>query len=336
MSVLFAPAAPAVVLPPGVFDLQLSGSVGVPPDPAGVTTGYEMSHNLTLINRSEIEVPAGVAAISMSVPRAGVRNDSQIVVTGLTSSGFSSGGGNCFIGATTRSVVCTTTEAISPGGTAQLTIRYRHRQEENRDLSFFAQALVIDGVSIDPNAGNNSYGGPTYSFAGSTTTTTEPTTTTTEPTTTTTEEPTTTTEEPTTTTEESTTTIEETTTTLEETTTTEEATTTTEPPTTVTAAPETSPPTTAGTTTTAAATLLATSDDEQSGVLGATGTADTDPPAGDEALLPLSPEAEDDGGLPLLPLLAIVILALLIAGGTLAYYRFWEDEPPLVDIRQYH
>lgn len=337
LSALFPVAAGADVLPNIEYDLELSGQTRIGPNPDGVTLSDELSYVLTLSNRGAVPIPAGAAAVTASVNRSGQRNASRITSTGLNGSGFSvNSGGNCSVGATARTIRCLNTTEIAPGSGIELEIFYTHAQQESSQLVFFAQADVVDG-SFDPVPGNNAFGGSAYTFAGNatTTTTTEPTTTTTEPTTTTTEEETTTTE----------TTVAETTTTVEETTTTE-AETTTEPPTTETTVATTAVPTTEAATTVTTVppstdpastdvTLQAMAEDDTSGVLGATGTADAGLPEADLAIEPLAP-ATQEGGFPLLPLVAVALLALLVAGATLVYYRLSDEDPPLVDIRQYH
>jgi hypothetical protein len=295
-----------------------------------------MSYLLTLSNRSGVAIPPGTVTVTASVNRSGQRNASRIVSTGLNGGGFSiNSGGDCVVGNVSRVIRCVNSAEIAPGTGIELEIYYTHAQQESADLVFFAQAGLNNGA-FDPVSSNNAFGGATYAFVGNgtTTTTTEPTTTTTEPTTTTTEE-------------ETTTTLEETTTTVEPTTTTEEETTTTETPTTETTVATTLPPTTEAPTTVttvpttidpATATTLETrAEGDSSGVLGATGTAeDVSPPDAAVALEPLAPSVDEGGGFPLLPLAAVAVLGLLIAGATVAYYRLSEDDPPLVDIRQYH
>lgn len=335
LSALFPAVSAAQVLPNTEFDLDLSGQTRIGPDQGGISLTDELSYVLFLSNRSGEPVPAGAAAITASVNRSGSRNASRITSTGLNGSGFAiNGGGNCAVGNTARTIRCVTTTEIPPGGTLELEIYYTHAQVEQTQLVFLAQATIADGISFDPVPGNNAFGGGSYTFSGATTTTTEPTTTTTEPTTTTTEASTTTesTVEETTTTEASTTTES----TVEDTSTTETtvAATTTVPATTAqttatTVAPATVPQSSS------AVTLQAMADDEESGVLGATGTAEDGPPDAEVAIEPLAPVAED-GGFPLLPLMAVALLALLVAGATVAYYRFSEEDPPLVDIRQFN
>ncbi len=331
----FIPAAVgADIVPADEYDLGLSGQTRIGPNPDGIGLEDEMSYVLTLSNRSDVAVPAGAAAITASVNRAGQRNPSRITSTGLNGGGFLvNNGGDCVVGNVARSIRCVNSVEIAPGDGIELEIFYTHAQSESAQLVFFAQASLNNGA-FDPVASNNAFGGGAYAFADD-----NGTTTTTEPTTTTTTEPTTTTTEPTTTTES--TIDEDTTTTEEETTTTEEETTTTETPTTETTVP---PTTEAPTTVTIAPTTVdpatdvtveARADGDSAGVLGATGTADANPPEAAVALEPLAPAAED-GGFPLLLLAGVAVLGLLIAGATLAYYRLSHDDPPLVDIRRYH
>ena len=329
VAAFFPAVAGAEVLPVNEYDISLSGQTQIGPSPGGVGLGDEMSYVLTLSNRSGVAVPAGGAIITASVNRSGQRNASRIASTGLNGGGFSiNNGGDCAVGNVGRAIRCVNSVEIAPGAGIELEIYYTHVQDEDAQLVFFAQASLNNGA-FDPVATNNAFGGAAYTFAdnGTTTTTTiEPTTTTVEPTTSTTEEETTTTEE-------------ETTTTVEETTTTETPTPETTVPTTV--APTTEAPTTVTTVPTTVdpatdSTLETRAEGDSSGVLGATGTAsDASPPDAEVSLEPLAPTAES-GGFPLLPLAAVAVLGLLIAGATVAYYRLSDDDPPLVDIRQYH
>lgn len=75
--------------------------------------------------------------------------------------------------------------------------------------------------------------------------------------------------------------------------------------------------------------------DQSSGsVLGATGEAELDDD-GQEIAAPLGPEANDDGGPPVLLIGAILAVLLLTGGVGLALYAHYNQPPPLVDIRQY-
>ncbi|MEM7323536.1 MAG: hypothetical protein AAF531_10660 [Actinomycetota bacterium] len=330
---LASPAAADVV--PDAYELSLSGRTNSGPNPDGIGTEDEIGYTLVLSNRGGTAVPAGAAVITAAVDRTNQRS-SRIQVTDLDGSGFGvNGSTSCQEGVTTRTVSCLNATEIPPGAAIELTVSYRHAQTETPDtrLSFFAQAGVVEG--FDPIPGNNGFGGSAYFFAGGATTTTEPTTTTTEAPTTT-EEPTTTTEASTTT-EEPTTTTAGTTTTEEETTTTEK----TEAPATTEASATTAAPTTEQTlppsTLQAASsvTLQARSDDGSSGVLGATGTADAGPPEAEVTLEPLAP-ATTDSGAGVLPFLLIGLGAVGVStGAAVAYRRYTNPDPPLVDIRQY-
>lgn len=313
-------------------DLRLSASVEEGPPGGGVTTGSEMRYQITIENRGPDPIPADGIALVIFVDRSDSTDAATIEV-----SRFGSGtlknlpGGACGVGRH-QILRCTNRQEIAPNQAVSVQVGHRHPAALTGQLSFFAEVTPRNVAFIDPGEGNNSFRGPSYSFRNppTTTTTTAMTTTTTEPTTTTTDPNSTSTSDSTsssTSTSSSSTTSSTTTTTAPTTTTTAPTTTTTAPTTTIEVSTS-SLELMAGTD----ATLVPPSSNVAS-VLESTGSAEELDP---DAAVALGPRGEDDGGPPYLLIAGFLAVLVLVGGVGLATYSYYNRDPPLVDIRQYH
>ncbi|MEM7274308.1 MAG: hypothetical protein AAF547_14590 [Actinomycetota bacterium] len=325
--------AGAAVLPVPEVDVQLTAQVRSGPPAEGVTLADELRYRMTVVNGGEQTIPVGGVLVIAGVNH-GAGGRSQIDVTALNGGSFGTGAAACSVGVRSG-VQCLNNTPIAPGQSIRLTMAYRHTVVEVDSVAFVATVGTTEGAVVDTTPGNNVFNGGGYRFVGQ-----QPTTTTTV------EETTTTLEETTTTVEETTTTLEETTTTVEETTTTEEEPTTTTVVQTTTEAPATTaPPTTAAPTTATTAPPPTTAEvlpnpetrvdpANESDVLAATGDAGDGVDQGQA----LGPTAQEPAGSSrnLLFGLGLAALALGLAGAGAVYYLYYrEDDPPLVDIRQY-
>jgi hypothetical protein len=330
-------ASSAIVAENTVADIRVQGSVENAAPGGGIDTQDEIRYRITIENRGPDDIPAGSLLVVASVATAegGV---ATIEVSRFNGPLGRAGNGSCGVGRQ-ETLTCTNRQDINSGRDISLVFANRHPTAVAGPLSFSISVNPAGDAYVDGNAGNNSFGGPSYAFAEqpvTTTTTTLATTTSIMEDTTTTVDP----DAPTTTVDPNatTTTMPESTTTLESTTTTVATTTTLAPATTLpaTTATTVAPPTTVEVTTSVAA--MADDDaslpgqESSSSVLGATGETE-DPTVGGQAAL--GPTTQNDGGTPWLLLAGIFAVLLLIGGVGLGLYAHYNRPPPLVDIRQY-
>lgn len=326
------PPAAGVVLPQA--DLQITGSVEEGPPGGGIDTGDTMVYDLTIRNNGPAPIPADSLLLVLFVDRADSADQAVMEVARFNAGGdlVPASGGACGNG--TRLVVqCTNRQALAEDEEIRLRIGHRHPEALAGALTFVAEVSGSRYLFDDPNAGNNSFRGPTYGFLDppttTTTSTTSTTTTTTDPTTSTTMSDTSTTS-----TSASTTTSESTTTSSSSTTTTSTTSTTTTTSTTSTTAPPTTTSSTVPSTTTTTLEALANPDSlPTSASVQGVGDSTGEVPE-DEAVAAPSIEEPSDG-LPFLALAALAALFVLLGGVGLGLYAYLNRPPPLVDIRRF-
>lgn len=312
-------------------DVRLQGLVEQRPDGGGISTGSEIGYRITIENNGPDAVPAQAISLVMFVNRSDSPDMATMEVSRFSSRGLQEIPGNACGQGRHQVIRCTNRSAIEPNGSITVELAHRHPASIAGQLSFFAEVSPRNLSYIDGSDNNNAFGGPGYRFAN------QPTTTTTAaPSTTTTTTPSSTTEDSSTSSSDST----DSSTSSTASSTTAPSTTTSTTSTTVTTTTSTTTPSTTSTTeaTTTSIELtdsdatLVPADSTDSSVLGAVGTAEE---PGEQVAL--GPQDEDGGGPPYLLIGALAAALVLLGGvGLAAYSYYYNQDPPLVDIRQYH